>query len=83
MNINDLKQVRVIGAPGFCDHTGWLHTYFDGFNGARKAVVTALWEDGYETHVFSAEYIHEQCAPCPYTHAHTRHWCGYATCRDS
>jgi hypothetical protein len=21
--------------------------------------------------------------PCPYTFAHTRHWCGYATCRDS
>lgn len=19
---------------------------------------------------------------CPYTHAHTRHWCGYDTCRD-
>ena len=21
--------------------------------------------------------------PCPYTFAHTRHWCGYKTCRDS
>lgn len=21
--------------------------------------------------------------PCPYTHAHTRHWCGYEQCRDS
>jgi ribosome modulation factor len=20
---------------------------------------------------------------CPFTHAHTRHWCGYAGCRDS
>lgn len=20
---------------------------------------------------------------CPYTHAHTRHWCGYERCRDS
>lgn len=20
---------------------------------------------------------------CPYTHPHTRHWCGYETCRDS
>lgn len=20
---------------------------------------------------------------CPYTHAHTRHWCGYDTCRES
>lgn len=20
---------------------------------------------------------------CPYTHAHTRHWCGYEQCRDS
>lgn len=21
--------------------------------------------------------------PCPYTFAHTRHWCGHALCRDS
>lgn len=21
--------------------------------------------------------------PCPYTHAHTRHWCGYIECRES
>lgn len=21
--------------------------------------------------------------PCPYTFSHTRHWCGYADCRDS
>ncbi len=21
--------------------------------------------------------------PCPYTHAHTRHFCGYNTCRNS
>lgn len=20
--------------------------------------------------------------PCPYTHAHTRHWCGYEECRE-
>lgn len=20
---------------------------------------------------------------CPFTHSHTRHWCGYSTCRDS
>jgi len=20
---------------------------------------------------------------CPYTHAHTRNWCGYDTCRES
>lgn len=20
---------------------------------------------------------------CPYSHSHTRHWCGYYTCRDS
>jgi hypothetical protein len=20
---------------------------------------------------------------CPFTHSHTRHWCGYDTCRDS
>jgi hypothetical protein len=21
--------------------------------------------------------------PCPYTHSHTRHWCGYDGCRES
>lgn len=21
--------------------------------------------------------------PCPYTHAHTRHWCGHPDCRES
>lgn len=26
----------------------------------------------------------EPAAPeCPYTFSHTRHWCGYQTCRDS
>lgn len=24
-----------------------------------------------------------QLPTCPYTHAHTRHWCGYNTCRES
>lgn len=60
MNLNDLPQVRVVGAPGFCDHTGWLHTYFQGPEGACKAVVTALWDNGVETHVHSAEYVHER-----------------------
>lgn len=27
--------------------------------------------------------LDEHQEPCPYTHAHTRHWCGYEQCRDS
>lgn len=27
--------------------------------------------------------ITETESECPYTHAHTRHWCGYPTCRES
>lgn len=35
---------------------------------AREVTVTATdWED---------------VEPCPYTHAHTRHWCGRKYCRD-
>lgn len=30
-----------------------------------------------------AEEILEQNEGCPYTHAHTRHWCGNINCRDS
>lgn len=30
----------------------------------------------------SVEFIYDT-AQCPYTHSHTRHWCGYDTCRDS
>jgi hypothetical protein len=22
-------------------------------------------------------------SPCPYSHSHTRHWCGHLMCRDS
>lgn len=25
----------------------------------------------------------ETPGPCPFTHSHTRHWCGYVTCRES
>ncbi len=30
-----------------------------------------------------AEEILEQYEGCPYSHAHTRHWCGNINCRDS
>lgn len=30
-----------------------------------------------------ANAILEDNPPCPFTHAHTRHWCGNNTCRDS
>lgn len=34
-----------------------------------------LWE----RHAYSGDDEHA----CPYTHAHTRHWCGYEDCRES
>lgn len=35
----------------------------------------------------TARAIHEHTGialdnPCPYTHSHTRHWCGYPMCRE-
>lgn len=30
-----------------------------------------------------ARWMEDEAAPCPYTHAHTRHWCGYPECRGS
>lgn len=33
------------------------------------------WDDDTRTWVY--------VQPCPYTHSHTRHWCGYEQCRDS
>lgn len=30
-----------------------------------------------------ANAILEDNPPCPFTHAHTRHWCGNNACRDS
>lgn len=26
--------------------------------------------------------LREVITECPYTHAHTRHWCGYSECRE-
>lgn len=32
---------------------------------------------------FSMEGKEFEVQACPYTHAHTRHWCGYDGCRES
>lgn len=39
------------------------------------------WEDAVRT----IQRIHGIVPPnpCPYTHTHTRHWCGYDQCRKS
>lgn len=29
------------------------------------------------------QLLAEPPARCPFTHAHSRHWCGYSTCRES
>jgi hypothetical protein len=43
-----------------------------------------LWKDGVSSTLQALEMdkVHEK-PECPYTHSHTRFWCGYDTCRES
>ena len=61
-------------------------------SGLRMALANALldlWDRGYSdgftdaTGMYEAMTKKEEPNPCPYTHSHTRHRCGYNGCRES
>lgn len=52
---------------------------------ALALILVRIYDRGYEQgHDDSSDRtLFDAPGECPYTHAHTRHWCGYSTCRDS
>lgn len=44
-----------------------------------------IYDRGYEQALKDREYTERDMfgGDCPYSFAHTRHWCGYDTCRES
>ncbi len=48
---------------------------------ALALILVSIYDRGYEAGHQAA--IGRDVNACPYTFAHTRHWCGYDTCRDS
>ena len=63
-------------------------------SGLRMALayrLVSIWDQGYNEGFSDAKEAAKQeeensilpYADCPYTHAHTREWCGYAKCRES
>lgn len=47
-------------------------------------LLTDIYDRGYEAGQSDAmDKETYQTGTCPYTHAHTKHWCGYAGCRES
>lgn len=53
----------------------------------REIVLTLRMSDRFSgDRMPLAERLAEELAnvpKCPYTHAHTRHWCGYEGCREN
>lgn len=56
-------------------------------SGLRMALAHALieiWDKGYNEGFSDAkETVKSESPKCPYTHSHTKEWCGYAGCRES
>lgn len=54
---------------------------------ALALILVRLYDRGYNQAVWEMDAMDEltmaNTGQCPYTHSHTRHWCGYAGCRDS
>lgn len=68
------KPVRVLSNVTDADIADILQTYGDDdvLDVILDTVVTTVT-------TVSTDYL----TPCPYDHAHTRHWCGHVQCRDS
>lgn len=63
-----------------------VHPYTEGFHrGSLYAMdmIGDLIQDWARGLLNGDEIIGWMDTPCPYTHSHTRHWCGYKECRDS
>lgn len=56
-------------------------------SGLRMALAYALisiWDKGYnEGYSDAVEFVKPEKPKCPFTHSHTREWCGYPDCRES
>lgn len=62
----------------YCDYALYISYDRSIRCSGHEKVCGAVWDENGEPVTRSA------LAPvCPYTHAHTKHWCGYDGCRDS
>jgi hypothetical protein len=56
-------------------------------SGLRMALAYALisiWDKGYnEGYSDAMDFVKPEKPKCPFTHSHTREWCGYPDCRES
>lgn len=63
-------------------------------SGLRTALayrLVSIWDQGYNEGFSDAREMVEReernsilpYAECPYTHSHTKEWCGYERCRES
>lgn len=56
-------------------------------SGLRMALahnLISIWDSGYTSGQNDAmDQLTYRTGKCPYTHGHTREWCGYAGCRES
>lgn len=61
--------------------TDYPEVFVGGAPGFSDFYGWLVWEDAVRT----IQRIHGIVPPnpCPYTHVHTRHWCGYDQCRES
>lgn len=75
--------VRVENAPGFADFTGVLLMETMSADNRPMSVIGYEWNGRRDFDVFDSRYVVvAQESKCPYTHSHTRYWCGYDTCRE-
>ena len=55
-----------------------------GLRMALAHVLIEVWDRGYGMgHDDATDLVRYDTGKCPYTHSHTREWCGYAGCRES
>ena len=75
LTVDDLnKIIRLTGAEDS-----------SGLRNALTNHLISIYERGYDQALKDREYVEREIADnkCPYTFAHTKHWCRYDGCRDS
>lgn len=80
----DMAAVRVVLREHFPEY-GPRGTD-DRLDIALALILVGIWDRGYDTACQDLEAAYQERQPkpqCPYTHAHTREWCGYVGCRES
>lgn len=61
----------------------WAHELAEEIRLEAQRYGANDWSNGFRSAATMIDPHSREENPCPYTHAHTRHWCGYEQCRDS